>query len=115
LTCAVLTNGTPQTARAALRSARLDALIDVTLSVDAVRAFKPDRRVYELATSHFSTAPERLVFVTSNGWDATGAAEFGLRVIWCNRAHAPAETFGAPPAASIRDLTELAGFLGNSL
>jgi 2-haloacid dehalogenase len=105
--CAVLTNGTPATARAALQSAGLTNAIEVVLSVDAVRVYKPAARVYALATEYFATAAERLVFVTSNGWDATGAAAFGLRVVWCNRADAPAETFGPPPAATIRDLREL--------
>jgi 2-haloacid dehalogenase len=106
--CAVLTNGTPATARAALQASGMIAAIDVTLSVDSVRTYKPAARVYELATAHFATTPDRLVFVTANGWDATGAAEFGLRVAWCNRTGAPHETFGASPAWTIRTLHELA-------
>lgn len=108
LPCAVLTNGTPGTARAALTSAGLIDAVDVTLSVDAVSAYKPAARVYALATSHFATTADRLVFVTSNGWDATGASECGLRVAWCNRGDAPAETFGPAPAWTIHGLSELA-------
>ena len=111
--CAVLTNGTPVTARAALQSGGLTDVIDVTLSVDAAGVYKPDARVYALATAHFATTADRLVFVTSNGWDATGAAEFGLRVVWCNRAQAPAETFGAAPAWTIRGLHELPNIIAS--
>jgi 2-haloacid dehalogenase len=107
LRCAVLTNGTPATARAALTSAALSDNIDVTLSVESAAAYKPAARVYALATKHYATTPDQLVFVTANGWDATGAADFGLRVIWCNRGGAPAETFGAPPARTIESLSEL--------
>ena len=107
LPIAVLTNGTPATAVAAERAAGLADLIDVTLSVDTARVYKPDRRVYALATAHFATPPSELIFVTSNGWDATGATAFGLHVVWCNRSKAPAETFGDPPAATIETLTEL--------
>ena len=105
--CAVLTNGTPATAFSAIANAGLDALLDVTLSVEAARTFKPDAGVYALATAHFHVPPERLMFVTSNGWDATGAAVFGMRVAWCNRSGAPAETFGPPPAWTIASLLEL--------
>jgi 2-haloacid dehalogenase len=105
--CAILTNGTPATAHAALRAANLADAIDVTLSVDAVRVYKPDPRVYASVTAHFGAPAERIVFVTANGWDATGAAEFGLRVVWCNRTQAPAETFGAAPACVIGGLDEL--------
>ena len=100
---AVLTNGTPSSARAALRAANiLDLLTDV-LSVDAVRAFKPDPRVYALATARFACAPDGIVFVSSNPWDAWGAAHFGFRVAWCNR-------HGHPPA-QLRGLDELAAFV----
>ena len=105
--CAVLTNGTPATALSATANAGLDALLDVTLSVESAGVFKPDRRVYALATGHFQVPAERLMFVTSNGWDATGAAAFGMRVVWCNRSDAPAETFGPPPEWTIATLHEL--------
>lgn len=105
--CAVLTNGTLATAHAALASAGLATSIGTVLSVDGVRAYKPDARVYASAAAHFAVPPDALIFVTSNGWDATGAAEFGLRVIWCNRGGAPRETFGAAPSRTIATLAEL--------
>ena len=106
--CAVLTNGTPATAAAASANAGISALLDATLSVESAGVFKPDRRVYALVTDHYHVAPGQLLFVTSNGWDATGAAAFGMRVAWCNRAGVPAETFGPPPAWTIHNLRELA-------
>src|SRR5664279_862794 len=63
LRCAVLTNGTPATARAALISGGLSDSIEVTLSVDSAAAYKPAARVYALATAHYATTPDRLVFV----------------------------------------------------
>ncbi len=78
LRCAILTNGTVETASAALSNSGLAGSIDVVLSVEVVATYKPSRRVYALATDHYGVSPERLTFVTANGWDATGAAEFGL-------------------------------------
>jgi 2-haloacid dehalogenase len=108
---AVLTNGTPATAAAAIANAGIAELLDVTLSVESAGVFKPDRRVYDLVTAHYGVAADRLIFVTSNGWDATGAATYGMRVAWCNRIGAPAETFGPPPAwtmIGLADLVEIA-------
>jgi 2-haloacid dehalogenase len=109
--CAVLTNGTPATSAAAIAHAEIGELLDVTLSVEAAGVFKPDRRVYALVTDHYGVAPERIAFVSSNGWDATGAAAFGFRVAWCNRTGAPPETYGPPPAWIIRGLDELPALL----
>jgi 2-haloacid dehalogenase len=107
LRCAVLTNGTPTTAAAAVASGGLSDSIEAILSVDSAAVYKPDARVYALATAHYATSAERLVFVTANGWDATGAAAFGMHVVWCNRTGAPAETFGPPPAQTIASLSDL--------
>lgn len=104
---AVLSNGTPSALARTLANAGLTAQFDAVLSVDAVRAYKPHPSVYRLATDFFETTPERIAFVSSNGWDATGAAEFGFRVLWCNRSNAPAEAFGVPPERIITSLTQL--------
>jgi 2-haloacid dehalogenase len=109
--CAVLTNGTPATSAAAVAHAGIGDFLDVTLSVESAGVFKPDRRVYTLATDYYHVPAEQLVFVTSNGWDATGAAAFGMRVAWCNRTGAPAETFGPKPAWTIRGLSGFAELL----
>jgi 2-haloacid dehalogenase len=112
--CAVLTNGTPATSAAALANAGIAQHIDVTLSIESAGVFKPDRRVYELVTKHYGAPADGFVFVTSNGWDATGATAFGMRVAWCNRTGMPAETFGPPPAWTLRDLSELKGVVDAS-
>jgi 2-haloacid dehalogenase len=106
--CAVLTNGTPPTSAAAIANAGIASFLDATISVESAGVFKPDMRVYALLTNHYGIQPDDIVFVTSNGWDATGATTFGMRVAWCNRVGAPAETFGPPPAWTIRDLHALA-------
>jgi 2-haloacid dehalogenase len=105
--CAVLSNGTPRAIAAALEHAGVAPFLEASLSVDAARTYKPKAPVYELAVRHFAMRPDRIAFVSSNGWDATGAAEFGFRVTWCNRAGLPAETFGKGPERTIRSLAEL--------
>jgi 2-haloacid dehalogenase len=112
--CAVLTNGTPATAATAIANAGLADLLDAVLSVESAGVYKPDHRVYTLATAHFGVSADQLLFVTSNGWDATGAAVFGMDVAWCNRAGVPAETFGPAPRWTIASLHELAAITSQS-
>lgn len=104
---AVLSNGTPQALSATLATAGLADRFAAVLSVDAVRKYKPHADAYRLATEHFSTSPDRIAFVSSNGWDATGAAEFGFRVRWCNRGGLATETLGRAPERVISSLHEL--------
>jgi 2-haloacid dehalogenase len=104
----VLSNGTPASIRQTVQRAGLLGEFDALLSVDTVRAFKPDFRVYELAVKYFELPPDRIAFVSSNGWDAAGASEYGFDVWWCNRRGLPTETFGKPPAHTIASLAQLA-------
>jgi len=104
---AVLTNGRADSARAALAAAGIANRFADVLSVDTVRAYKPDPRAYALATARFSCAPDKIVFVSSNAWDAWGAQRFGLRVAWCNRAGAAPETLTPAPERSLSGLAEL--------
>jgi 2-haloacid dehalogenase len=93
----VLSNGSAGMIQRTLRAAGLEGSIDEIRSVDAVRRYKPDPAVYELAVSRSGVGPDRIGFVTANGWDAAGAATFGLRVVWLRpdaTAHLPA--VGAP-------------------
>ena len=108
---AVLTNGSPDSARAVLRHAGIIELFTDVLSVDPVRAYKPDPRVYALATQRFDCAPAQIAFVSSNPWDAWGGAYFGFTVAWCNRSGAVAEALEPAPRAELRSLAELDAFV----
>lgn len=111
----VLTNASFETAETALRNAGLAAAIDAVVSVESIRSYKPDGRAYGLVTSHFGVSADEITFVTSEGWDATGAAEFGMRVAWCNRAGAPPETLGARPAWTVPTLRELVALVAEGV
>jgi 2-haloacid dehalogenase len=78
----ILSNGSAEMVERTVRSAGLRDLIDDVRSVEAVRRYKPDPAVYRLAAMASGVEPDRLGFVTANGWDAAGAGAFGLRVAW---------------------------------
>ena len=81
----------------AVRSGGLDGLLTHVLSADAVRRFKNHPAVYALAGEVTGLAAREILFVSSNGWDALGAAWAGLRTLWVNRSGAPSETLPPPP------------------
>jgi 2-haloacid dehalogenase len=65
LPLAVLTNGTSASARAALARAGIQPLLDDVLSVEAVRAYKPDPRVYALVqTAAYGETVENEPYLT---------------------------------------------------
>jgi 2-haloacid dehalogenase len=110
---AILSNGSPDMLAAAVRAADMAGDLDAVLSVDAIRMFKPRPEVYALVTRHFEISPREVVFVSSNRWDIMGAANFGFRSVWINRANMPDEYSECPAEATISDLTSLIGHFAN--
>jgi 2-haloacid dehalogenase len=102
---AILSNGEPGMLGDAVKAAGIEHALDAVLSIEAAGVFKPDPRVYRLATAQFGLDPRQIAFVSSNAWDAFGAHAFGFRVFWINRSGQPAE-YELPAAATV--LTELA-------
>jgi 2-haloacid dehalogenase len=109
---AILSNGSPDMLRAAIDSAQLGSHLDAALSVHELRIFKPDPRVYQLAVDRLGVEAARICFVSTNGWDAAGAAYFGFQVAWLNRFGQQPERLPGPPAAVIETLAELPDLLG---
>lgn len=108
----ILSNGSPAMLEAAMKSAGVADLLEAALSVESAGIYKPHRSVYELVPAHLKLSPEHVCFVSSNGWDAAGAAHFGFRAVWANRAGAPRESLPGALAAEIRDLDALPALLG---
>lgn len=104
---AILSNGSPLMLNRAIRAAGLGDIIDDILSVDSIHLYKPDPRVYEMATTHFRCFPGAISFQSSNRWDIAGGTKFGFRTVWINRTGAVDEYPDMPPAAELNDLTGL--------
>ena len=109
---AILSNGAPAMLEAAVTSANLGARLDAALSVDELRVFKPDARVYRLAVERLGVEAGRICFVSTNAWDACGAAYFGFNVAWLNRFGQKPERLPGAPATVISTLAELPALLG---
>ncbi len=103
----ILSNGSPDMLAKALAGTGLEGVFEDVLSVDGVRAYKPSSKAYELAQTRLCMAPGNVRFVSSNAWDASGAARFGFDACWLNRTNTPWEYPDHGPVATIPDLHAL--------
>ena len=108
---AILSNGAPAMLEPLVRNAGLAQSFAAVISVDAVKIFKPTPRVYHLAPDRLGVGTAEIGFVSSNYWDAAGAANFGFNVFWINRSGAHPDSLGAGPSAVLGKLTELAALV----
>jgi 2-haloacid dehalogenase len=108
---AYLSNLTPTMLKHNSANAGITDLFEHLLSTDAVNAFKPDPRAYQMAETAFKIPRESIAFAAFGGWDAAGARSFGLNTFWVNRLNVPLEELGVRPDAEGGTLTELAKYV----
>ncbi len=111
LKLAILSNGNPDMLNAAVQAAGMQDLFTQVLSVDSVQKFKTAPEAYQLGPDVLGIAARDSLFVSSNCWDVCGAAWFGYRTFWVNRANAPMEELGVTPNAQGRSLIDLREYI----
>lgn len=107
---AVLSNLSRQTLESAVRNAAIGDVFERLLSTELCQTYKPDRRAYSLAVRHLGREPADIRFVAYAGWDAYGAAAFGMPVYWANRAKVVTEKLQPLASRSAPDLRDLIDF-----
>lgn len=107
LPLAILSNGSPRTIEKVVGHAGLKNSFAALISVDGLRIYKPHPSVYQLAVDRLGVSKERILFVSANAWDASGAKSFGFRVAWLDRTGRAFDELGEIPDAVIADLMSL--------
>lgn len=108
---AFLNNFTPAMLEANTRHAGLEGFFEFSLSVDAVRVYKPHPRAYQMGVDAFRLSPEEILFAAFAGWDAAGAKLFGYPTFWVNRQGQPAEELGAMADGTGAGMADLVRFV----
>jgi len=107
LTTAILSNGSLDMLTSAVKSARMEDVLDHIISVDSIRLFKTSPESYGLVQQVIAVDKEEVLFVSSNSWDALGATWFGFTTHWVNRQVLPYEALSPQPHFSGIDLNSV--------
>jgi 2-haloacid dehalogenase len=83
---AILSNGSPAMLETLVNSSPLAGRFTQVISVDRVKRYKPEPACYALVEPALGVAKEEVLFVSSNGFDVSGAKHYGFRVAWIERA-----------------------------
>ncbi|MEZ5661774.1 MAG: haloacid dehalogenase type II [Burkholderiaceae bacterium] len=110
----ILTNGNREMIDISVRSTGMNGLFDHLLSSEQVLTYKTMARVYDLVPQAFACEPERVLFVSSNGWDAIAARWYGFTSFWINRDGAPLERLDTEPHHRGSRLSDVAALVLNN-
>jgi 2-haloacid dehalogenase len=111
---AILSNGNPAMLDPMVEASGLAGFFEAVISVDDAKIFKVDPRTYELVKKRTGVSSDKVCFLSSNCWDAHGAAQFGFRVLWVNRGGLPEDNLPGKIVDQIKDLSHLPTQLGVS-
>ena len=104
---AILSNGTPSLLNELVKSNNLNNIFDNIFSIEEVRVFKPDSKVYAIPVNKYKVQKNEIVFLSANTWDVSGGGNYGYNSIWVNRNNNVFDNLDFKPKYKINNLLEL--------
>ena len=104
---AILSNGTLDLLNELVESNKLNNLFDDLFSIEEVKIYKPDPRVYEIPIKKYKIKSDEITFLSANTWDVSGGGNFGYNSIWVNRYDSVFDILDFQPKNEISNLTQL--------
>ena len=104
---AILSNGTYDLLNELVESSKLNNLFDDIFSIEEVKIYKPDPRVYEIPIKKYKIKSDEITFLSANTWDVSGGGNFGYNSIWVNRHNSVFDILDFEPKNEINNLTQL--------
>ena len=104
---AILSNGTPELLNHLVKSSDLENLFDDIFSVEEVKIYKPDPKVYDIAVNKYKVSKGEITFLSANTWDVSGAGNYGYNSIWVNRNNSVFDKLDYKPKNEVKNLKQL--------
>jgi len=104
---AILSNGTPTLLNELVKSNNLENIFDHLFSIEEVRIYKPDSKVYDIPIKKYQIKADKVAFLSANTWDVSGGGNYGYNAIWVNRNNNIFDNLDFKPKSEINNLTQL--------
>ncbi len=107
LKLAILSNGTPSLLNELVRTNDLSSLFDDLFSIEEVKIYKPDSKVYDLPVKKYKVKSNEITFLSANTWDVSGGGNYGYNSVWVNRNKSQFDNLDYQPKKEIGNLSQL--------
>ena len=108
---AILSNGTPSLLCELVKSNNLDNIFDDIFSIEEVKIYKPNSKVYDLPFKKYQIKKNEFAFLSANTWDVSGGGNYGYNSIWVNRNNNIFDNLDFVPKYQIKTLRDLLDIL----
>ena len=103
----ILSNGTPSLLNELVKSNNLNNLFDDIFSIEEVRIYKPNSKVYDMPVKKYKIKKDEIAFLSANTWDVSGGGNYGYQAIWVNRNNNIFDNLDYKPKLEIKNLSGL--------
>jgi len=104
---AILSNGTPALLNDLVKSNNLESIFDDVFSIEEVKIYKPDAKVYDIPVKKYQIQKNEIAFLSANTWDVSGGGNYGYNAIWVNRNNNIFDKLDYKPKNEINNLKHL--------
>ena len=108
---AILSNGTPSLLNELVKSNNLDNVFDDVFSIEEVKAYKPDPKVYNIPIKKYQIQKNEVAYLSANTWDVSAGGNYGFNPIWVNRNNNIFDNLDFKPINEIKNLKDINGLL----
>jgi len=104
---AILSNGTPFLLNELVKSNNLDNVFNNIFSIEEVKAYKPDPKVYNIPIKKYQIQKNEVAYLSANTWDVSAGGNYGFNPVWVNRNNNIFDNLDYVPKYQIKHLGEL--------
>ena len=104
---AILSNGTPSLLNELVKSNNLDNIFDDLFSIEEVKAYKPDPKVYNIPIKKYQIQKNEVAYLSANTWDVSAGGNYGFNPIWVNRNNNIFDNLDFKPINEIKNLKDI--------
>jgi len=101
---AILSNGTPSLLNELVKSNNLDNIFDDVFSIQEVKTYKPDPKVYNIPVKKYQIQKNEVAYLSANTWDVSAGGNYGFNPVWVNRNNSIFDNLDYVPKHQIKHL-----------
>ena len=104
---AILSNGTPFLLNELVKSNNLDNIFDNIFSIEEVKTYKPDPKVYNIPIKKYQIQKNEVAYLSANTWDVSAGGNYGFNSVWVNRNKNIFDKLDYLPKNEVKNLNQL--------
>jgi len=103
----ILSNSTPFLLNELVKSNNLDNIFDDIFSIEEVKTYKPDPKVYNIPIKKYQIQKNEVAYLSANTWDVSAGGNYGFNPVWVNRNNSIFDNLDYVPKYQVKHLGEL--------